>query len=210
MFIAARLTPASASRTAPARSMGRILPKSHGLPLPRRGFSLVVSTGSFDEARLLLARGYRRPVAAPRLLLLLRRMILATNRGNVHLRRRQLQIHVFQGVGDDCGDSEIAEPLVVGRDYKPRGMLGARPFHGFLERRDIVRPQLALRIVGLADFPMARRIVKPPLEALELLGGADMKIELENTRTARGEYPLEVIDQLIAFRPHRPRHHLVY
>jgi hypothetical protein len=56
-----------------------------------------------------------RGLVALRLLLRRRGVILATNFCNVHLRRRQFQVHVLQCVGDDLGNSQVAKPLVVGR-----------------------------------------------------------------------------------------------
>ncbi len=99
---------------------------------------------------------------------------------------------------------------MVGRNHIPRGVLRARPFHSVLERLDVVRPQLALRVVGLADFPVPRRVIEPLLEALELLLGADVEIELENARAVLDEHFLEVVDQLVAVRPHRLRDQLVH
>ena len=53
------------------------------------------------------------------------RVILATNFSKVDARGRQLQVYVFQCVGDYLRDGEVAEPLVIRRDNIPWGVLGA-------------------------------------------------------------------------------------
>jgi hypothetical protein len=97
-------------------------------------------------------------------------------------RRRQLESHVFHGLGDDLRNGQVAEPLVVGGNDVPGRVLAAglaqRLFVGF----DVVGPELALGVVAFADFPVARRVVEPLLEALELLLGADVQEELEDAR----------------------------
>src|SRR5262249_37067524 len=99
-------------------------------------------------------------------------------RGDIHLRRRELQPHLLQRVRDDLRDGEIAKPLVVGRDDVPGRVLRARLLHGVLERLDVGGPELALGVVGLADLPVAPGVLEPLVEAGELLLRADMEVEL--------------------------------
>jgi hypothetical protein len=121
-------------------------------------------------------------------------VIFAMNLRNVHLRRRQFQAHVHHCVGYDFRDSQVPEPLVIGRDHVPGCVLGARPFDGVLEGLDVVRPQFALRVVRFADFPVPLRIIEPLFEALELFLWANVEIELENPGAALLERLLEAID----------------
>ena len=113
--------------------------------------------------------------------------------------RRQLELHVLHRLGDDLRSRQVAEPLVIRRDDVPRRMRGAGFRQGLFIRFDVFRPQLALRVVRLADLPVAGGIVEPLLEALELLLGADMQEELENARAVQCQQFLEVVDQLVAF-----------
>src|SRR5215471_18434971 len=57
----------------------------------------------------------------------LRRGILVIEPPNffeIDRRLRQLQLHIIKGVGDDLRDGEIAKPLVIGRNDKPRRVFG--------------------------------------------------------------------------------------
>jgi hypothetical protein len=139
-----------------------------------------------------------------------RRVVLAANIRDVDVRRRQLQPHVVHRVRDDLRYREVAEPLVVCRNDVPGGVLRARQGHGVLVRVHVLRPQLAFGVVAFADLPIPRRVVEPLLEARQLLFRADVEKELQNGRAVLRQHRFEVVDQVVAFRPHRTWHELVH
>ena len=98
-------------------------------------------------------------------------MVFAPDVFDVDPRGRQFQPHVAHGVRDDLRDSEVPKPLVVRRDDVPRRVARAGLLQGVLERGDVLRPELALGVVGLADLPVPRRIVQPFFEWVSCSSG---------------------------------------
>src|SRR5437016_10327314 len=119
--------------------------------------------------RLRLTSPLRSPVVPP-CLLHRRGVVLAADRGDIHLRRRELQTHLLQRVRYDLRDGEIAKPLVVGRDDVPWRVLRARLLHGVLERLNVVGPELAL---GLFVRYVLTRVGGVDLAESNLLPGLD-------------------------------------
>jgi len=126
------------------------------------------------------------------------------------MRRRQLQAHLVHGIGNDLRYRKVAEPLVVRRNDIPGRSLRAGQGHGVLIRIHVLRPQLALGIVAVTDLPIPRRIVESLGEAGQLLLRADVEVELQDARAVCHQHLLEVVDQVVAFRPHRMRDELVH
>jgi hypothetical protein len=98
-------------------------------------------------------------------LLVFRRVIFATNVGNVDVRWWELQAHLVHRVRDDLRYTEVAKPLVVCGNNVPWRMLRARQCQRIFVCFDVLRPQLALRVVAFADLPVPRWIVEPLFEA---------------------------------------------
>src|SRR5208337_3465333 len=86
-------------------------------------------------------------------------------------------------------------------DHVPWRIAGAGGVHRVLERLNVVVPQCPLRIVGFADFPVARRVVEALRETRKLLLLADVEEELEDRRSVFGEQGLEVANALVAGGP---------
>ena len=116
-------------------------------------------------------------------------------------RRGERHLKPFQVLDDDSGHGEVPEPLVVGRDDKPRGVLGAATRECILVSRRIVVPVGSLLVIGLADFPLLGRVVEPILEAFQLLPFGDVQEELEDMRVVLDEAALESVDSIVTAGP---------
>ena len=129
-------------------------------------------------------------------------MVLAADVRDVHARGWQLQAHPIHRIGDDLRYRKVAEPLVVCRNDVPGRTLRAGHSHGILIGLDVLRPQLALGVVAFADLPMPRRIIESLLEAQQLLLGADVEEEFQDSGSVARQHCFEVVYQLETFRPH--------
>ena len=69
---------------------------------------------------------------------------------------------------------------MVCRNDEPGGTLGARFTEHILERLGVIFPIVAFLVIGIADLPLARRIVQSLLEAPELflLGNVQEKLRM--------------------------------
>jgi len=61
-----------------------------------------------------------------------RGVVTAADLIQIDRRRREGHVPGFHGLGDNAGDRQVAEPLAVGRDDEPGGLLGAGPTQGLL------------------------------------------------------------------------------
>src|SRR5271157_2131901 len=129
-------------------------------------------------------------------------MILFANVLDIHRRRGESQLQPFQVLHDDPAHGEVPEPLVVGRDNEPRGMLGAATGECILVSRRVVAPGRSLLVIGLADLPLLGRVVEPVLEALQLLPFGDVQVELEDMGVALDEATFESIDSIVPAGPY--------
>ena len=91
---------------------------------------------------------------------------------------------------------------MVGRDNKPRGMLGAATGECFLVSRRVVVPVGSLLVIGLADFPLLGRVVEPILKAFQLLPFGDVQVELEDMGVVLDQAALESIDSIVTAGPY--------
>ncbi len=133
--------------------------------------------------------------------MLLRGVILFANVLDIHRRRRKRHLQSFQVLHDDPGDGEVPEPLVVGGDNKPGGVLGAATGERVLVSRRVVVPVRSLLVIGLADLPLLGRVVEPILEAFQLLAFGDVQEELEDMGVVLDEATLESVDLIVAAGP---------
>src|SRR5271166_3865848 len=140
-------------------------------------------------------------------------MIFTPDVREVNRRRGEGEVEIGHCVRHDLRHREIAKPLVVRRDHVPRRLAGAGGVHRVLERLDVVVPQLPFGIIGFADLPVARRVIKALRETCELLLLADVEEEFEDRGPIFGEQCLEVADAPVARGPGRlvdelmdPRH----
>ena len=129
-------------------------------------------------------------------------MILFANVLDIHRRRRERHLQPFQVLHDDPGHGEVPEPLVVGRDNEPGGMLGAATGECILVSRRVVVPVGSLLVIGLADLPLLGRVVEPILEAFQLLPFGDVQVELEDMGVVLDEATLESIDSIVTAGPY--------
>ena len=90
--------------------------------------------------------------AAP--LLSFRCVEFAANIGDIHVRRRKCQTHFLHRIRDDLRYSQIAEPLVVCRNYVPGRVLSARFCYGVFISIHIFWPKGALGVVTFTDLPL--------------------------------------------------------
>ncbi|MGA7980028.1 MAG: hypothetical protein WCA32_07340 [Chromatiaceae bacterium] len=77
-------------------------------------------------------------------------MVLLLDLVDIQRRLRELHVEHLQGLGDDLGDGEVAEPLVVRGDDEPGSVLGSARAERVLERLGVGVPERALGIVPLA------------------------------------------------------------
>ncbi len=127
----------------------------------------------------------------------LRRVILSANVFDIDRRRREGHLQRFQVLHDNPGHGEVPEPLVVGTDNKPRGMLGAAPGEGVFVSRRAVVPVGSLLVIGLADFPLLGGVVEPILEAFQLLLFGDVQVKLEDFGVVLDKSALESVDAIV-------------
>ena len=121
----------------------------------------------------------------------------------------EFHFQTFQMFRDDPCYCEVPEPLVVGRYDEPRRLLGTTARQGVFVRSRVVVPELALLVVSLADLPSLGRIIKPLLEATQLLLFGNVQVELEDVSVTLDELLLERIDLVIAAGPDRFRDQIV-
>ena len=137
-------------------------------------------------------------------------MVKPANLGEVDGRLRGLEAHVLHGVGDDLRHREIAEPLLIGRDDVPGGVLLRAVRQRVLESLDVIVPAIALAVIGRADLPLPRGIVEALLEPRELLLLRDVEEELEDRRLVLDmQQLLEAVDQVVTSPPDRLWNELV-
>src|SRR3954462_10595923 len=82
-----------------------------------------------------------------------RGVVLSADFLEINCRLGHLVVHCLHRGDDDLGNSEIAEPFVVGGNDEPGSIIGVTSFEGILIGAEIVIPVLALGIVGFADLP---------------------------------------------------------
>src|SRR5271166_777013 len=143
-------------------------------------------------------------------------VIFAPDLGQVDRGRREGEAEIAHRVRHDLRHREIAKPLVVRWDHEPWRIAGAGGAHRVLERLDVLVPQRSLGIVGLADLPVARRVVEALRKARELLLLADVEEKFQDRSSVLGEQGLKVANALVAGGPGRlvddlvdPRHQYV-
>src|SRR2546427_755774 len=127
------------------------------------------------------------------------------------LRRfREVHIEFFEGLHDDPGNSEIAEPFVVGRNDEPRRIFRAAAGKQVFVGGDVLVPTLSLRGIGFGKFPFLARIVKPLVEAFLLLLLADVQEKFQNRDVVFGQISFKTIDFVISSFPNLFRNEFVH
>jgi hypothetical protein len=100
----------------------------------------------------------------------------------------------FEGFEDDFGDGEVAEPLVVGGDDKPGGVLVGGAAEDVLVGVHVSGPEDALFEVEGIELPVLVGVVDAGLEAAGLFFVRDVEEELEDEDVAVGEGLLPGVD----------------
>ena len=93
-------------------------------------------------------------------------MVLAADVFDVHSGLGVLHVQRLEMLDNNARDGKVAEPLVVRWNDEPRRVCGAAAREGFFVGRDIIVPESAFLVVGLADFPLPGRVVEALLESL--------------------------------------------
>ena len=107
-------------------------------------------------------------------------VVLAPDLRQIDGRLWEHHVYRFHRVRHDLRYRQIAKPLVVRGDYVPRRLAGTGGADRIFERCDVVVPQRALGIVGLANLPVPLRILQPLGKARELSFLADVQEEFQD------------------------------
>src|SRR5207248_3249570 len=83
----------------------------------------------------------------------------------------------------------------------PRRILSAGPRKRLLVGLHVLWPQRAIGVIGLADLPLALRILETLPEAVELLVLADVQEDLDDVCPAVDQVVFEIADPTVTLRP---------
>lgn len=107
----------------------------------------------------------------------------------------------LDGVGDDLGDGQVAEPFLICRDNEPGSGFGAAAAEDGFVGFGVVFPVFAFFQVFRVELPVFIRIVTPGIQPLQLLVFADVEKELQDGDVVFRKNFFKCIDLVVTARP---------